>query len=139
VPTSRAQFKKLAEARLREANILLTSREWSGAYYLSGYAVEFGLKAAIARRFKASTMPDKTYVQKIHTHNLQDLVKLAELEGQQQQDFQGNQALEDNWLVAKDWSETSRYATWTRSDAQDMVSAISADPHGVMKWVESIW
>jgi len=44
----------VARAREREAKALLAASEWSGAYYLSGYAVECGLKAVLASQFKAS-------------------------------------------------------------------------------------
>ena len=45
VMTHRETLKRLSWARLREAQVLLNHGYWSGAYYLSGYAVEFGLKA----------------------------------------------------------------------------------------------
>lgn len=60
------------------------------------------MKAVIAKRFKVSTFPDLTYVRNIHTHDLQKLVKAAELEQQQKQAFQADPALEVNWLVVKD-------------------------------------
>ena len=33
--------------RLREAKLLLDAKDWDGAYYLAGYAVEFALKIRI--------------------------------------------------------------------------------------------
>lgn len=47
VVTSRSDFEKLIELRLREAKLLLVAKEWDGAYYLAGYAVEFALKIKI--------------------------------------------------------------------------------------------
>ena len=91
VPVHRLELPKLSRARLREAKALAAAGEWSGAYYLSGYAVECGLKAAIARAFNASTFPDKNHVFNIHTHKLQDLVKLAGLQPQQDLEFQATQ------------------------------------------------
>lgn len=46
--TNPAQFMLIAHRRLREAQALLSAREWSGAMYLAGYTVECGLKAIIA-------------------------------------------------------------------------------------------
>ncbi len=46
---NRIDLQQLARARLREAEALLNAGEWSGAYYLAGYAVECGLKACIAK------------------------------------------------------------------------------------------
>jgi HEPN domain-containing protein len=129
----------MAHVRLREANSLLANRQWSGAYYLSGYAIECALKAIIAKRFKANTFPDQKTTRDVFVHDLQQLVSLAGLKLLQQQAFQADQALENNWLVVKDWTEVSRYETWTRVEAKSIVSAISDTQHGVLKWVESVW
>jgi hypothetical protein len=57
-------LQRLAKERVAEAKILLAARKWSGAYYLVGYAVEFALKACIAKRVKAEDFPDKDLVTK---------------------------------------------------------------------------
>jgi len=46
---NRTQLQQLAEERVRDAEALLKAGQWSGAYYLAGFAVEFGLKACIAK------------------------------------------------------------------------------------------
>ena len=43
----RQDFQRLASLRRREAKNLLNSGLYDGAYYLSGYAVECGLKACL--------------------------------------------------------------------------------------------
>ena len=118
MPVHRSQFQKLATARLREAVALSAAGEWSGVYYLSGYAVECGLKAAIAKQFRASTFPDKALVQNIHIHDLQRLVGLAGLQTRLDSDFASDPDLELNWQVVKDWNEASRYQIWSQSDAR---------------------
>jgi HEPN domain-containing protein len=45
----RKDLQFLARARIAEAKALLGSGNPHGAYYLAGYAVEFALKACIAR------------------------------------------------------------------------------------------
>jgi len=44
VVTSQSDFEKLMVLRLKEAELLLRHRDWDGAYYLAGYAVEFTLR-----------------------------------------------------------------------------------------------
>jgi len=139
VPISRAGFRELAGARLREATALCRSREWSGVYYLSGYAIECGLKAAIAKNFRASEFPDKKHVDSIHTHKLDHLVRLAGLEQRQILDFQSDPDMELNWQVVKDWNEVSRYTIWPEPQAVEMFNAISDRRHGIMKWLRSVW
>ena len=49
---NRYDLRKLAKIRLKEAQILLKNGNYDGAYYLSGYVVECGLKACIAKGTK---------------------------------------------------------------------------------------
>jgi HEPN domain-containing protein len=46
----KAKWQRLAEERARDAEALLGTKRWSAAYYLSGYAVEYGLKRDRALR-----------------------------------------------------------------------------------------
>ncbi|MDB5548821.1 MAG: hypothetical protein JWR73_3204 [Tardiphaga sp.] len=72
-------FRELADERLTEAQLLLANDRPSGAYYLAGYAIEFALKAKIATRFLANEIPDKVLVIKVHDHDFNKLLQLANL------------------------------------------------------------
>ena len=48
---NKTELIKLAEAKARDAHLLLQNERYSNAYYLVGYAVEIGLKAIIAGEF----------------------------------------------------------------------------------------
>lgn len=135
----RSDWQNLARMRLRESKALISASQWSGAYYLGGYAVEAGLKACLVRQFAANTMPDKALVQKAHTHNLTELVKLSGLEISQNSAFTADPSFELRWAVTKDWNETSRYRVWSERDARDLVEAIANRQHGVLKWVRQHW
>jgi HEPN domain-containing protein len=74
-----ATFQQLAELRLTEARLLLANGLPSGAYYLAGYAVECALKSIIAMGFRANEIPDKSLVNRVYTHDLNDLLNLAGL------------------------------------------------------------
>lgn len=137
--TSRTEFKQVAIAREKEAEALLKARQWSGAYYLIGYAVECGLKAIIATKFKANAFPDKDLVRDAFQHGLTKLVGIAGLTQIQQQAFNADPILRVNWATAKDWTVESRYTKWTRGQAEAMVSAITDQQHGVMKWLRTVW
>jgi hypothetical protein len=58
---NRTQLQQLAEERVRDAEALLNAGQWSGAYYLAGYAVEFALKACIAKLTNQHDFPDKDF------------------------------------------------------------------------------
>ena len=137
LPTTRAQFKQVAAAREREAEVLMKARQWSGAYYLSGYAVECGLKAVIVKQFRGNVLPNKDKVIKAYTHDLSALLSAAGLD--QDPTLLGDPQLRLNWADAKLWNEHARYKKWTRAEATAMVSAITDQQHGVMNWLRTVW
>jgi len=104
---NRADLQQLAETRLREAKVLLDAGEWSGSYYLCGYSVECALKAAVAAQVNQGDFPDKKLADAVYTH---DVVRLRGLAGLGEDVSHGmlSQGQNVNWLVAKDWRETSR-------------------------------
>jgi HEPN domain-containing protein len=136
---SRDDLRRLTLIRLEDASLLFTAARWSGAYYLAGYAVELGLKACIAKTFVADSIPDRSFVNSIFTHNLDALVKAAGLAEYLKQDCRNNAVLGRNWLFAKDWNEASRYRTWSQLDAETMVDSVGNDSDGVVHWVRQHW
>ncbi|MGB7136749.1 MAG: HEPN domain-containing protein [Acidobacteriaceae bacterium] len=59
---NRKDLQSLANTRLREARVLFRAKEFSGAYYLAGYAVECALKACIAKQYRQHDFPDRKTV-----------------------------------------------------------------------------
>ena len=77
---NRSDFRRLAEMRLVDAQVLLTNRRYAAAYYLTGYAVECGLKACIARQIRRYEFPPSAqFFRDVFTHDLTKLVTLAGL------------------------------------------------------------
>ena len=76
---NRKDLQLLARVRLAGAKTLLDAGRPDGAYYLAGYAVECALKACIARGTLRHEFPGKKTVDASHTHNLRDLIKVANL------------------------------------------------------------
>jgi HEPN domain-containing protein len=73
---NRKQLQEIAENRLRDAEILLKARQFTGAYYMAGLAMECGLKAYLASKVKEFDFPDKDFVFSAYTHNLEKLARL---------------------------------------------------------------
>ena len=76
---TRKDFQKLAGIRLKEAETLLAHGHFEGCYYLSGYVVEFALKACIEKKTKRYDFPDVVLVKRVFTHDLTELLRLADL------------------------------------------------------------
>jgi hypothetical protein len=134
----KSDFQKLADLRIREAQILLQSGEPDGAYYLAGYAVECALKACIIRRalVEPGYWPDKKFVQDCHTHDLKALVKIADL----QTELDAAGPVTKNWGDVKDWTEEDRYKHGKLlRDVQQFYNAIADPAEGVLQWLKARW
>lgn len=139
VTVHRDTWREISRVRVREAQTLLDAQEWSGAYYLAGYAVECGLKACLMKQFKASTMPDKRFVNEAYSHDIESLVKLAGLKISLDKQIKMDATFSVYWATVKDWSEITRYQITAQNDAEDLVRAVSDRRRGIMKWVKSEW
>jgi HEPN domain-containing protein len=143
VPT-RVEWQQLAEDRLLDAQVLLTSAtpRWSAAYYLSGYAVECGLKACVLLVLAAKpeiVFEDKKLTVECWTHDLEMLLKRAELKGVRDADASSNKSFKDNWHTVGQWTENSRYSKKLQTDAEELFEAITNPKDGVMQWVRRHW
>jgi len=101
---NRQDLRKLAELRVRDAEVLLAGRRYAGAYYLCGYAVECALKACIAKRTKRAEFPDRKRVMDSYTHDFRELVRLANIQKELNTQLT-SQRFAQNWTLLRDWSE----------------------------------
>jgi hypothetical protein len=137
-PLTRRDFQRLADLRVKEAGVLAKNRNEAGAFYLGGYAVECALKACIAKKTKRHEFPPKVGdVRKLYTHDLQELLKLAELDRQLEIDAKTNPNLGTNWNVVKGWNEGTRYKA-SGLKGKDLHAAVSG-PSGVLPWIKQRW
>lgn len=136
---NRNDFKEIARIRFEEAKVLLDNKKYDGAYYLSGYVIECGLKACIAKQVKKFEFPDKKLAQDCYTHDLAKLIKTAGLQTALDSELKSNSSFQLNWTVVKDWSEESRYQKHFEKKAKDIYSAIAEQKNGVFKWVKRHW
>ena len=90
---AKKDLQTLAETRLGDAQLLLRTGRYSAAYYLAGYAVELGIKACIAGVFQADMIPEKSFVNAVYSHKLDELVGLAGIKGQLQDDMRNDRVL----------------------------------------------
>lgn len=135
---NRRDLQNIALTRIKEVEVLLNNRQYSGAYYLSGYVIECALKACIAKQTKKFDFPDKKTVMDSYTHDLEKLVKVAKIE-KQLKSLLNDPEFSLRWSIVKDWSEESRYQKHNRQEALDIYSAITDPYHGVLQWLQQHW
>ena len=136
---NRTLLQQLAEERVRDAKVLLDSGQWSGAYYLAGYAVECALKACIAKQTQLHDFPDKDRVVKSYTHDFDALVIVAGIQADLTAVRKVDQSFLDHWLRVKDWSEKARYREWDEPAARSLFEAVTNPTNGVLRWVKQHW
>jgi hypothetical protein len=136
---TKSDLEALAQARLDDAKLLLSMNRNSSAYYLSGYAVECALKACIAKSFQPNAIPSKSFVNAIYTHKLADLVGIAGLSANLDQDCKSNAVFAAAWGVASKWNEESRYKLWDAISAASMINSVADNNNGVFQWVKKYW
>jgi HEPN domain-containing protein len=139
--TERALLQQLAKLRLDEAKLLAREGQFSGAYYIAGYAVECALKAQIAALFLGNEIPDKNLVNQVYTHDLAALLSLAGLQKPLEIERQNDSELDRRWSIVKNWTEQARYSTWTEQQAADIIDAIDGDgkTEGLFQWLSARW
>jgi len=129
----------MAQAKADDATLLFQSGRLSNAYYLSGYAVELGLKACIAAQVSAETIPDKEFIKRIMNHDFPTLVGLAGLATELKDKRDTDAQFAANWAIVSEWTPDARYETKDKATAQLMLSALLDPQHGVLQWIKIYW
>ena len=136
---NRNDLRLLADIRLREAKLLLNQRLYDGAYYLTGYAIECGLKSCIAKKTRRHDFPDRRIVNDSYTHDLDQLIRVSGLQRALELEIKRDKTFERNWATAKDWNENSRYLRHDPSAAKNLYAAVADGKHGVLRWLRLHW
>jgi HEPN domain-containing protein len=137
---NRDKLRALAADRLEEARVLLQNRFWTGAYYMTGLAVECALKSCLASEVREHDFPDKQFVTSMYVHRLEPLFRLnGALWVTLQIDMQADPKLRANWSTVKDWDDNKRYDIVEELEARALYEAASEAASGVMEWIRGKW
>lgn len=133
-------LESLVDMRVAEAKTLFDAGHFQGSYYLIGYAVECALKVCIAKKVMQHDFPNKDLATKAHTHNLSDLLNVAELKQKLAQKSARESAFGISWAQVKDWNSETRYdSSVTQVKAADMIEAVTHHQNGVLPWLKTFW
>jgi HEPN domain-containing protein len=137
---NRKKLQRLVDSRLEEARVLLEKRLWTGAYYMTGLAVECALKACLARAVQQHDFPDKNFVNRAYTHKLKEL---AQLDGALWEDLlkeaRVDVKLRSNWDAVLLWDDENRYEVVEKLQAESLYVATTEPGSGVMEWIRRRW
>lgn len=119
-----SELKKIARAKIKDAEILSNSRRYDGAIYLCGYAIEIALKTRICKALNwsgyPSTRKDFQNYQSFKTHDLDVLLHISGREDKIKKKFFVE------WSVVAAWDPEARYkpiGSAARQDAKLMIQA----------------
>lgn len=137
---NRDTLRTLAGSRLEESRVLLENKFWTGAYYMTGLAVECALKSCLASAVKEYDFPDKQFVNAMYVHDLENLFKLnGALWADLQNDMKTDAKLRVNWSTVKDWDDGKRYDVVEELEARALYEASTETGSGVMDWIRGKW
>ena len=121
----RQELRKIAQARLRDAEVLFRAKRYDGAFYLCGYALEVALKARVCTSLRWQEFPATAgEFQGLTSFRTHDLDILLLLSGREQQVRSNHTAA---WAVVVKWEPESRYrpiGSATRQQTQDMIDTV---------------
>ena len=120
-------LRRIARARLRDAEVLRDAQRYDGSVYLCGYSVEIALKWRICRALKWQGFPatSKEFdgYQSFRTHNLDILLRMSSAEAKIKTQYL------PEWSIVGTWDPNARYrvtGTATLQDSTDIVNAAKA-------------
>ncbi len=121
---SRQDLRKIAQARLADAQVLFGRKRYDGAYYLCGYAMELTLKARICRTLKWAGYPESRRefqgYESFRTHDFEVLLRLSGREAVIRPAYLAQ------WSVVIQWVPEIRYrpiGNTTQAGASLMIQA----------------
>jgi len=119
-----SELRRIARARLKDADVLRRSRRYDGSVYLCGYAVELALKARICKTLKWASFPStRKEFQRYSSFRTHDLETLLHLSGREAAVKLKHLA---EWSTVVVWEPGVRYravGTASFSDARDIVQS----------------
>ena len=140
---TRIKLKKLSKTRLNEVKVLFENELYDGVKYLSGYVIEFALKARICRILEQEEyLESGDFAHTYKTHKLTVLMKLAGLEKKLDEAQPSNPQLLVNWSLLSQWSEQSRYSfieTSPKNEAELIIQALEDKNSGVYTGIKKFW
>jgi len=138
---NRSAFQELAKARLLDAKELSRAERFEAAYYLAGYSIECALKACVAKKTREFDFPPRD-TREYYSHDLERLVKLAELAESFTSDREKDETLDRYWDIVKDWKPERRYdlpGSTSRLKAENLIEAIEDGQHRVLQCLFKYW
>ena len=112
-----SEIRRIALARLRDAEVLLSAKRYDGAVYLCGYAVELALKARICKTLKWPGYPESNKeFERLASFKIHDLDVLLRLTGREASVKTGFLV---EWSAVAAWNPEARYRPIGSANAGD--------------------
>lgn len=135
-----AQLRTMADKRLEEAKLLYGNKYYDAAYYLSGYAIEFALKAVICKRLNVemfdSTQVSKRIASPFQIHELPTLIVFSGLQVELSDKKNLDAGFDAAWSLVSQWSEIRRYE---EGCSQKTAREFLIGTNTLLSWIKTYW
>lgn len=134
---TRNQLKNSAISKLKSVKILINAGDYDTAVYLSGYVVEYALKAVVCKRLCLDSYPDDGNMQSVfRSHDFDRLLTLSGLS--KEISVSGDPKLFQNWSDLYTWNPSIRYnpvGTYVKIEAERKIEALEEKPNGLLSYI----
>lgn len=138
------ELQAMAKHRLQESELLYKEGFWSGANYLAGYAIEFGLKAVVCKKLGVDVFESNNVkgnasgklMQAFQIHDIPALVLLSGLHPEMEAKKLAEVDFEKAWSTVSNWTEQRRYEFSCRqATAATFIKRVKE----LLSWIETHW
>ena len=120
--------------------MLYGNKYYDAAYYLSGYAIEFALKAVICKRLNVeifdSTQVSKRNASPFQIHELPTLIVFSGLQVELSDKKNLDAGFDAAWSMVSQWSEIRRYE---EGCSQKTVREFLIGTNTLLSWIKTYW
>jgi len=130
----------MADKRLEEAKLLYGNKYYDAAYYLSGYAIEFALKAVICKRLNIELF-DSSQVSKgsagpLQLHGLPTLIVFSGLQAELSDKKNLDAGFDAAWSLVSQWNDRRRYE---EGCSQKTAREFLIGTNTLLSWIKTYW
>ncbi|MBN8892361.1 MAG: hypothetical protein J0H91_18925 [Rhodospirillales bacterium] len=117
------------------ARLMAGAKLWAQCFYHAGFALECALKYRIMVANGWNRWPERNERRELYSHNLTELATQAGIIDHLLAAIKDGAPLGQTWLIAKDWSNETRYdpRPFPRRRGEDMLWAV--DEMGLVTWL----
>lgn len=134
------ELQKKSENRLKAVKGSYRDSLYDEVVSDCGLVIELALKATVCKAINEDVYPE--FIRTYRTHDPEELINLAKLRSKLEAEKSNDLDFFVNWSLLSKWSINFRYmppGTYSKSKAENYITAIEGPKGGVYPWIKKNW